>query len=302
MAITPISRASTPRQLVPGLNAVLGMAYGSIDNEHSVLFTTENSNKYFEEDVFQTGFGLAPQKGEGETMFYDTATEAWTARYEHQTIALGFAITEEQEEDNLYENLGKKMAYYVGRSMAQTKQQTAANIFNNGFNTSFLGGDGQPLFSASHPTVGDGNQSNTFSVDLSETALENAVISIKLQKDDRGIFTNAQPVSLHIPPQLRYIAKRILESEGRVGTADNDLNALKEYGDLGMFYINHRFTDPDAWFIKTDIGDSTKHYVRVALQTKTDGDFDTGNMKYKARERYSFGWSDWRGFVGSAGA
>lgn len=303
MAGQPISRGSTPRQLVPGLNAVLGMAYGSIDNEHEVLFSTEKSDKYFEEEVFMTGFGLAPNKEEGASVFYDTANESWTARYEHETVAMGFQVTEEQTEDNLYEKLGKKMAYYVGRSMAASKQQKAANIINNGFSSTYLGGDGVALFSASHPTIGDGNQSNLLTGDISETALENAVISIQLMKDDRGILIGAQPTSLHIPPQLTYVVHRILKTDGRVGSADNDTNALK---DLGLFqsgvHVNHRFTDSDAWFIKTDIPESLKHFQRVALQTQdNESDFDTGNLKMKARERYSFGWSDWRGILGSAG-
>lgn len=303
MAGTPINRGSTPRQLVPGLKAVLGLGYGSIENEHEVLFTTESSDKYFEEEVFMTGFGLAPNKGEGDSVFYDTANEAWTARYEHETVAMGFQVTEEQTEDNLYVNLAKKMASYIGRSMAASKQQKAANILNNGFSTQ-LGGDNVSLFNSSHPTIGDGFQSNLLSGDISETALENAVINIQLMKDDRGILIGAQPKSLHIPPQLIYVAKRILTSDGRVGTADNDTNVLK---DMNFFsdgaHVNHRFTDADAWFIKTDITDGLKHFVRVPLQVKTDGaDFDTGNVKMKARERYSFGHSDWRAIFGSAGA
>lgn len=300
---TPISRASTPRQLVDGLNAVLGTSYNSIDNQHSVLFDTATSDKYYEEEVFMTGFGLAPTKGEGATVFYDTASETWTARYEHETIAMGFQVTEEQTEDNIHLDVSKKLAMWVGRSMAATKQQKAANVFNNAFNTSYAGGDGQPLFSASHPTIGDGNQSNTFSVDLSETALENMLIAVDGLKDDRGILIGSKAKSLHIPKELRFIAYRILEADKRTATADNDPNALK---DMGMFpagvHINHRFTDTDAFFIKTDVPESTKYFVRKALQSKTDGDFDSGNMKYKARERYSFGWSDWRGWVGSQGA
>lgn len=304
MAGQPINRGSTPRQLVPGLKSVLGLGYGSIDNEHEVLFQTETSDKYFEEEVFMTGFGLAPNKDEGASVFYDTANEAWTARYEHETVAMGFQVTEEQTEDNLYESLGKKMSRFVGRSMAASKQQKAANVLNNGFSTSYLGGDGVALFDDSHPTIGDGNQSNLLSGDISETAIESAVISIQLMKDDRGILVGAQPSSLHIPPQLVYVTKRILTSDGRVGTSDNDTNVLRDMGTFSDgIHINHRFTDADAWFIKTDISDGLKHFVRVPLQVKNDQpDFDTGNMKMKARERYSFGWSDWRAIYGSPGA
>jgi len=300
---TPISRSSTPRQLVDGLNAVLGTAYGSIDGQHSVLFEQATSDKYYEEEVFMTGFGLAPTKGEGSTVFYDTASETWVSRYEHETIAMGFQVTEEQTEDNIHLDVSKKLAMWVGRSMAATKQQKAANVFNNGFNSSYAGGDGQPLFSASHPTIGDGNQSNTYAVDMSETALESMITAVGLMKDDRGILIGANAKSLHIPPQLEWIAYRILNSDGRTASADNDPNAIREKGMFsGGVHMNHRFTDPDAFFIKTDIPECTKYFVRKGLQTKTDGDFDTGNMKYKARERYSFGWSDWRGYLGSQGA
>lgn len=299
----PISRSSTPRQLVDGLNAVLGTSYGMIDNEHAVLFQTETSDKYYEEEVFMTGFGLAPNKQEGASVFYDTASESWTARYEHETIAMGFQVTEEQTEDNLHLDVAKKLAMWVGRSMAASKQQKAANVFNNGFSSTYAGGDGVAFFSASHPTVGDGNQSNTFSVDFSETALENMLIAIDGFKDERGILIGANGVSLHIPKELRYIAHRVLNAEKRVGTADNDPNAIN---DMNMFgggvHVNHRFTDTDAFFIKTDVPEGAKMFVRKSLETKMDGDFDTGNAKYKARERYSYGWSDWRSFVGSSGA
>lgn len=300
---TPISRASTPRQLVEGLNAVLGVSYNSVDNQHSVLFEQGTSDKYYEEEVFMTGFGLAPTKGEGGSIFYDTASETYTSRYEHETVGMGFQVTEEQTEDNIHLDVAKKLAMLVGRSMAATKQQKAANVFNNGFTAGFAGGDGAPLFSNAHPTIGDGNQSNTFAVDISETALENMAIAIETMKDDRGILIGARARSLHLPPQLEYTAYRILEADKQSGNNFNDPNALKATGRFpGGVYINHRFTDSDAFFIKTDVPESTKYFVRKPLASKTDGDFDTGNMKYKARERYSFGWSDWRGWIGSQGA
>lgn len=300
---SPINRAATPKQLEPGLNAIFGLSYGSIDNEHTPLFSVENSSRAFEEEVLMGAFGLAPTKGEGDAISYDSAQELWTSRYQHETIALAYAITEEAIEDNLYDAVAKVRAKALGRAMAVTKQTKAANVFNNGFSATFLGGDSVSLFSTVHPLSGGGTLSNRVAVDLSETALENAVINISLLTDDRGILIGAQPVSLHIPPQLQFVAERILKTDRQVFSADNTINALKSMGKLSKGWtINHRFTDTNAWFIKTDVPNGTKMFQRVGLSTKMEGDFDTGNMRYKARERYSFGWSDWRQWYGSAGS
>jgi hypothetical protein len=300
-----LTRAQFAKQLVPGLNAIFGTAYKSIDNEHTPLFDVEKSDRSFEEEVLQTGFGTAPVKSEGDQVFFDTASEAWTSRYTHETVAMAFAITEEAIEDNLYGTTGKMKANAMGRAMANAKQVKAANVYNNGFSTSSLyaGGDGKPLFATDHPTLAAGNQSNRVSTDLSETALEAALINISLTKDDRGLLIGARAVSLHIPPQLQFVAHRILFSDLRVGTADNDTNAMKDMGLFSKGYnVNHRFTDPNAWFIRTDVPNGTKMFVRAPLATKDDVDFLTGNMRYKARERYSFGWSDWRQWFGSSGS
>jgi len=300
-----LTRAQFAKQLVPGLNAIFGVAYKAVDNEHTPLFDVEKSDRSFEEEVLQTGFGTAPVKTEGDQVFFDTASEAWTARWTHETVAMAFAITEEAIEDNLYGTTGKMKAGAMGRAMGNAKQVKAANVFNNGFSSSALyaGGDGQPLFSTTHGTIAAGNQSNRVSSDLSETALENALIDISLMKDDRGILIGANAVSLHLPPQLKFVAHRILKSEGRVATADNDTNAMRDMGLFSKGYsINHRFTDSNAWFIRTDVPNGTKMFVRASLATKDDVDFLTGNMRYKCRERYSFGWSDWRQWYGSAGS
>ena len=300
-----LTRAQFAKQLVPGLNAIFGTAYKSIDNEHAPLFDVEKSDRSFEEEVLMTGFGTAPVKTEGDQVFFDTASEAWTSRYTHETVAMAFAITEEAIEDNLYGTTGKMKANAMGRAMANAKQVKAANVYNNGFSTSSLyaGGDGKPLFATDHPTLAAGSQSNRASSDLSETALEAALINISLTKDDRGLLIGARAVSLHIPPQLQFVAHRILFSDLRVGTADNDTNAMKDMGLFSKGYtVNHRFTDPNAWFIRTDVPNGTKMFVRAPLATKDDVDFLTGNMRYKARERYSFGWSDWRQWYGSSGS
>lgn len=299
--MTIFNRASTPKQLELGLNKILGMSYGSVDNEHTVLFEVENSKKAYEEEVLMGQFGLAETKAEGESVKYDTARELWTSRYTHETIALAFAITEEAIEDNLYGTIAKVRAKGLGRAMANTKQIKAAAVFNNGFSSSYLGGDGVSLFSTAHPTQSGGNVSNRYAVDLSETALENVSINTSLLVDDRGMLIGARVKSIHIPPQLKYVAARLLRTDKRPGTADNDINAVKaDYS--AEAYINHRFTDSNAWFVKTDVTDGTKMFVRVGLQSKMEGDFNTGNMRYKVRERYSFGWSDWRQWAGSAGA
>jgi hypothetical protein len=298
-----LNRAQFAKQLVPGLNAIFGMNYKSVDNQHTVLFDIEKSDRSFEEEVLMTGFASAPNKQEGAQVEFDTASEAWTARWTHETVAMAFAITEEAIEDNLYGTTGKLKAASMARAMANAKQLKAANVFNNGFNAAFAGGDGQPLFSTTHPTLGNGNVSNRVSADLSETALENALIDISLTRDDRGILIGATAQSLHVPPNLQFVAHRILKSTGRVSTADNDTNAIR---DMGMFpkgtHVNHRFTDPNAWFIRTDVPNGTKMFVRVPLGTKDDVDWLTGNMRYKARERYSFGWGDWRQWYGSSGS
>ena len=300
-----LTRAQFAKQLVPGLNAIFGTAYKSIDNEHAPLFDIERSDRSFEEEVLMTGFGTAPVKSEGDQVFFDTASEAWTSRYTHETVAMAFAITEEAIEDNLYGTTGKMKANAMGRAMANAKQVKAANVYNNGFNTSSLyaGGDGKPLFASDHPTLAAGTQSNKVSSDLSETALEAALINISLTKDDRGLLIGARAVSLHIPPQRQFVAHRILFSDLRVGTADNDTNAMKDMGLFSKGYtVNHRFTDTNGWFIRTDVPNGTKMFIRAPLATKDDVDFLTGNMRYKARERYSFGWSDWRQWYGSSGS
>jgi hypothetical protein len=300
-----MNRAQFAKQLVPGLNEIFGTQYKSVDNEHVPLFDVDRSSRSFEEETLMTGFGNAPVKTEGEQVFFDTAAEAWTSRYVHETVAMAFAITEEAIEDNLYGTVGKMKASAMGRAMANAKQIKAANLFNNGFSTSaqFAGGDGKPLFATDHPTLAAGAQSNRVTADLSESSLENAFINISLTRDDRGILIGARAVSLHIPPQSQFIAHRILKSEGRVAVADNDTNALRDMGLFSKGYtINHRFTDTNAWFIRTDVPNGTKMFVRAPLATKDDVDFITGNMRYKARERYSFGWSDWRQWYGSSGS
>lgn len=305
-----INRSLINKQLIPGLNKVFGMNYKSIDNEHKVLFEIENSTRSFEEEVMMTGFEIAPVKAEGAAVTYDDAMETYNVIFQHETIALAFSITEEAVEDRLYMRESLRNAKALGRAMAETKQTKAANIFNNGFSDN--GGDGVPLFSASHPTRSAGNLSNTVSSDLSETALQTAVINIGLYKDERGLLINAKPMSLHIPRALMFDAQVILNSDlsTTVYTDDtayatnvNDKNVLKGGGFFPRgVHINHRFTDTNAWFIKTDVPNSTKMFVRKGIQYKTDGDFDTGNFKYMARERYSFGHAEWRGWYGSNGS
>jgi len=298
-----ITRAQEARQLVPGLNAVFGLTYKDIDDEHKVLYDIETSERAFEEEVLMSTFATAPTKFEGAAVQYDDAQELWTSRYQHETVALAFGITEEAMEDNLYDTLSKIKAKGLARAMANAKQIKAANTFNNGFNAAFPGGDGVPLFSTAHPTLAAGNLSNSVSVDLSEAGLENATIAINLTVDDRNVLIGANVKSLHIPPALQFAAARILESPGRTNVTTNDINALKASGTFsGGIHINHRFTDTNAWFIRTDVPNGTKHFVRVKLSTKMEGDFDTGNMRYKARERYSFGWSEWRQWYGSQGS
>ena len=303
-----INRASISKELLPGLNAVFGMEYGEVDNEHDVLFDVENSDRAFEEEVLFTGFGSAPTKGEGAAVSYDDAQESYTARYTAETVALAFAITEEAMEDNLYDTFAKLRAKGLARAMANTKQVKAANLFNNGFSDTI--GDGAAFFSAAHPTISDGNQSNLMAAaDLSEATLETALTNVQKIKDDRGILIGASAVSLHIPVDSWAIADRILSSPGNTQTsaaaANPNTNAINATRHLGMlpegYHINRRFTDTTSYFIKTDVPNGAKMFVRSPLQTKMEPDFDTGNLRFKARERYSFGVSDWRGYFGSAG-
>ena len=300
-----INRAQLVKELEPGLNALFGLEYDRYENEHTEIFDTENSDRAFEEEVMLSGFGQAPVKGEGSSVTYDTAQETFTARYSHETVALAFALTEEAIEDNLYDSLSSRYTKALARSMATTKQVKAANVLNNGFSASFPGGDGKPLMATDHPTLSGGDQSNepSTAADLNETSLENAMIDISQFVDERGIKVNVQAIKLIIPPQLQFVAERVLKTPGRVGTSDNDINALKNMGMLPDGYVvNHYLTDTDAFFIKTDAPNGLKHFVRSAMSTGMEGDFETGNVRYKARERYSFGFSDWRGIYGSPGA
>jgi hypothetical protein len=306
-----IKRSDISSQLIPGLNAVFGTAYKSVDNEHKVLFDIEKSNRSFEEESKLTGLGSAQTKTEGGNVSYDEAQEHYKSRYNHETIALGYIITEEAFEDDLYDSFGRYRSNFLGHSMANTKQVKAADVFNNGFNTSYAGGDGVPLFSASHPDVVGTTQSNTVAADLSETALENALIALGGFRDDRGILISTVGKSLHIPRNLQFTAFKILKSDlsttvttqGATGVTNvNDTNALKSGGFFpGGIHMNQRFTDTNAWFIRTDCPHGSKMFVRTPLQIASEGDFDTGNLKFKARERYSFGWSDWRQWYGSSG-
>lgn len=300
-----ISRAQLLKELLPGLNALFGLEYKRYGEEHKEIYDTETSERSFEEETKLSGFSAAPVKNEGNAIAYDNAQEAWTARYTHETIALGFSLTEEAVEDNLYDTLSARYTKALARAMAYTKQVKAANVLNNGFSGSYAGGDGVALFSNAHPIVSGGTNSNIPSVasDLNETALENAVIQIAAWTDERGLLIAAKPRKLVIPPALQFVATRLLETEQRVGTADNDLNALKNNGSIPEGYtVNHFLTDPNAWFLTTDVPNGMKHFVRTAMSTGMDGDFETGNVRYKARERYSFGFSDPLGMWGSEGA
>jgi hypothetical protein len=300
-----ISRAQLLKELVPGLNALFGMEYSTYGEQHKEIYETETSERSFEEETKLSGFSAAPVKNEGSAIAYDNAQEAWTSRYNHETIALGFSLTEEAIEDNLYDSLSARYTKALARAMAYTKQVKAAAILNNGFNASFPGGDGVALFSASHPLVSGGVNSNVPSVaaDLNETALENAVIQIAAWTDERDLLITARPVKLVVPPSLQFVATRLLETSLRVGTADNDINAIMNNGSIpGGYTVNNFLTDPDAWFLKTDVPNGLKHFVRTPMSTGMDGDFDTGNVRYKARERYSFGFSDPLGMYGSEGA
>jgi hypothetical protein len=300
-----ISRAQLLKELLPGLNALFGLEYKRYGEEHKEIYETETSERSFEEETKLSGFSAAPVKSEGSAIAYDNAQEAFTARYTHETIALGFSITEEAVEDNLYDSLSARYTKALARAMSYTKQVKAASVLNNGFSSSYVGGDGVALFSASHPLVGGGVNSNipTVPADLNETSLENAVIQIAAWTDERGLLIAARPKKLIIPSALQFVATRLLETELQVGSADNTINAIKNNGSIPEGYaINHWLTDTNAWFLTTDVPNGLKHFVRSPLSNSMDGDFDTGNVRYKARERYSFGWSDPLGVFGSEGA
>ena len=300
-----INRAQLAKELEPGLNALFGMEYARYDNQHTEIFETEASDRAFEEEVMIVGFGNASVKGEGNAVEYDNATEGFTARYAHETVALAFSLTEEAVEDNLYDRLCSRYTKALARSMANTKQIKAAAVLNNAFSSSFTGGDGVALVSDSHPLGGGGTASNrpTAYADLNETSLEDALINVSTLVDDRNLTIALQGRKLIVPPQLQFVADRLLQTPGRVGTSDNDINAIKNMGMVPEGYVvNHYLTDTDAWFLKTDCPDGFKHFQRSPMQTALEGDFDTGNMRYKARERYSFGYSNWRAVFASQGA
>jgi len=297
-----ISRAQLLKELLPGLNALFGLEYARYGEEHKEIYETETSERSFEEETKLSGFSAAPVKNEGQAIRYDNAQEAWTARYSHETIALGFSLTEEAIEDNLYDSLSARYTKGLARAMAYTKQVKAAAVLNNAFNSAYTGGDGVSLLNASHPLVNGGTNSNAPSTaaDLNETALENAVIQIAGWTDERGLLIAAKPRKLVVPPALQFVATRLLETELRVGTNNNDINAIKNNGAVPEGYtINHFLTATNAWFLTTDVPNGLKHFVRTPLQNSMDGDFDTGNVRYKSRERYSFGWSDPLGLYGS---
>ena len=302
-----ISRAQLLKELLPGLNALFGLEYARYGEEHKEIYETETSERSFEEETKLSGFTAAPVKNEGSAIRYDNGQEAWTARYNHETIAMGFSLTEEAIEDNLYDSLSARYTKALARSMAYTKQVKAAAVINNGFTNSaaYYGGDGVPLFSTAHPLVSGGTNSNTQSTmtDLNETSLEAAVIQIAGWTDERGLLIAAKPRKLIVPPNLMFVATRLLETELRVGTTDNDINALKNNGSIPEGYtVNHFLTDTNGWYLTTDVPNGMKHFVRTPLSNSMDGDFDTGNVRYKSRERYSFGWSDPLGMWGSQGA
>jgi hypothetical protein len=299
-----ISRSQLVKELEPGLNALFGLEYKRYENQHTEIFDTENSDRAFEEEVMLSGFGNAQVKGEGQGVSYDSAQETFTSRYTHDTIALAFSITEEAIEDNLYDRLASRYTKALARSMANTKQVKAANVLNNAFDSSFAGGDGKELCATDHPTIA-GTFSNELatSADLNETSLEQSLIDIAAFTDERGLKIAARGLKLIIPSELQFTAERLMKSQGRVGTADNDINAINSMGMIPQGYVVNNFlTDTDAFFIKTDVPNGLKHFVRSPINTKMEGDFDTGNVRYKARERYSFGFSDPRGIFGSPGA
>ena len=299
-----INRSQLAKELEPGLNALFGLEYATYENQHAEIFDTENSDRAFEEEVMLSGFGAAAVKPEGTSVNFDNATESFTARYSHETVALAFSITEEAVEDNLYDKISTRYTKALARSMAHTKQVKAANVLNNGFNSSFKGGDGVELFSSAHPTT-SGNQRNELATasDLNETSLEQAMIDIAAFADDRGLKVAAKARKMIIPSALQFTADRLMASAGRTATSDNDINAIRNMGMIPEGYVvNNYLTDTDAFFIKTDVPNGMKHFQRAPVATSMEGDFETGNVKYKARERYSFGFSDWRGMFASEGA
>ena len=299
-----ISRQQLAKELEPGLNALFGLEYANYENQHLEIFDVENSDRAFEEEVMLSGFANAAVKSEGAAVTFDTAQEAFTSRYTHETVALAFAITEEAIEDNLYDTIATRYTKALARSMANTKQIKGANVLNNGFSSSFPGGDGKELFATDHPSQsGDQKNELSTSADLSETSIEQALIDIAAFTDERGLKIAARGVKMIIPSELQFTAERIMKSPARVGTADNDLNAIASKGMIPQGYVVNNFlTDTDAFFIKTDVPNGLKMFERAAIKTAMEGDFDTGNVRYKARERYSFGFSDWRGIFGSPGA
>jgi hypothetical protein len=300
-----ISRAQLLKELLPGLNALFGLQYATYGEEHKEIYETEASERSFEEETKLSGFSAAPVKNEGSAIAYDNAQEAWTARYNHETIAMGFSITEEAVEDNLYDSLSARYTKALARGMAYTKQVKAAYVLNNAFNTAVTYGDGVTLCNTAHPLISGGTNSNrpTTGADLNETSLENAVIQIAAWTDERGLLIAAKPKKLVVPPALMFVATRLLETNLRVGTADNDINALKNNGSIPEGYcVNHFLTDTNGWFLLSDVPNGLKHFVRMPLANSMDGDFDTGNVRYKARERYSFGVSDPLGLFGSPGS
>ena len=303
-----ISRAQLAKELEPGLNSLFGMNYDEYDREYEDIFVIEDSNRAFEEEVLIVGFGSAPVKSEGQGVSFDNASESFSSRYTHETVSLAFALTEEAIEDNLYDSLGKRYVKALAKSMANTKEVKGADVLNNAFSSSFLGGDGKSLIASDHPLAGGGSAANRASTmaDLNEASLEDAFIDISTFTDDRGLIISVQPDKLVVPPQLVFVADRILQSDLRSGTADNDVNAIKNTGVLpGGYVVNHYLNDPDAFFILTSVnemGDGLKMFQRSPMETSMEPDFSTGNIRYKAIERYSFGFSDWRGVYGSQGA
>ena len=298
-----ITRSQQLKELLPGLNALFGLEYKRYGEEYKEIFETESSERSFEEETKLSGFGAAPVKNEGASIQYDNAQEAWTSRYNHETIALGFSVTEEALEDNLYDSLSKRYTAALARAMAYTKNVKGANILNYSSAPTYKGGDGVPLLSTVHPLVGGGFNSNTFTTraDLNETSLEQAAIQIAGWTDERGLLIAAKPKKLIIPKELPYVATRLLETQLRTGTSDNDISAIVSNGTVsGGWSVNHWLTSPTAWFLTTDVPNGLKHFSRVAISTSSDGDFESGNMRYKSRERYSFGWSDPLGIFGSA--
>jgi len=303
-----ISRAQLAKELEPGLNSLFGLSYDEYNNEYEEIFSVEDSNRAFEEEVLITGFGSAPTKTEGQGVSFDNASESYSARYTHDTVALAFALTEEAVEDNLYDSLGKRYVKALAKSMANTKEVKGADVLNNAFSSSFTGGDGKSLINTAHPLSGGGTAANraTSMADLNETSLEDALIDISDFTDDRGLTISVQASKMVVPSELIFVADRILNSQLRTGTSDNDLNSIKNTGVLsGGYSVNHYLTDPDAFFILTSVtdqGDGLKMFQRSGMETSMEPEFSTGNIRYKARERYSFGFSDWRGIYGSQGA